>query len=227
MLTALIIAGAVGFAVWEWRRRLPTTGAGASAARHARALRTPLVRLADALGIETAAGARAGRFAVAAESEKRTGRILDQLAREGWTVLHDRYLKGANVDHVLINPDGDVTVGDTKLMSPRYPVTVRDGRLLHGRKDVTGRLDGLKWEAEEVARLLGLPTVRTIVFMDRARLVDPAGHPVAELRIDGIRIVPAHQAAAVLRRTARIPGQRSRSHLVPLAEHVLPPHTGR
>ncbi|MBK3630912.1 NERD domain-containing protein [Streptomyces sp. MBT49] len=226
-MTTLIVLGAVGLAVWEWRRHPPTTGAGASAERHARALRTPLVRIAGALGIQTEAGARAGRFAIAAKSEKRTGRILDQLAREGWTVLHDRQLKNANVDHVLINPAGDVTVGDTKLMSPRYPVTVRDGRLFHGRRDVTRRLDSLKWETEEVARLLGLPTVRTIVFMDRARLVDPTGHPVAELRIDGIRIVPAQQAAAVLRRTARIPGQRSRSNLIALAERALPPHTGR
>ncbi|MFJ4627152.1 nuclease-related domain-containing protein [Streptomyces sp. NPDC088847] len=227
MLTTLIVLGAIGLALWEWRRGLPTTGAGASAERHARALRTPLVRLADALGIKTAAGARAGRFAVAAESEKRSGRVLDQLTREGWAVLHDRQLKNANVDHVLINPAGDVHVGDTKRWSARDPLTVQGGRLLHGRRDVTHWLDGLKWEAEEVARLLGLPKVRVIVFMDGAPLHGPTGRPAAELRIDGIRIVPAHQATAVLRQVARIPGQRSRSHLVALAEQVLPPHTGR
>ena len=40
-------------------------------------------------------------------------------------------------------------------------------------------------------------------------------------------LVPADQAPAVLRRTARIPGQRTRAELTALAEPALPPHTGR
>ncbi len=227
MLTTVLLVAAVAWAVWEWRRRTSTTGAGASAERHARALRTPLIRLADLLGIETKAGARASRFAVAAEAEARIGALLDQLKADGFTVLHDRNLNGKNVDHLLFGPFGEVTVGDTKTFSARYPVTVRDGRLYHGRKDVTNRLDGLKWEAETISRLLGGVRVRRIVFIDRARLVHPDDRPARELVLDGIRIVPAHQATAVLRRTAKIPGQRSRAHLVALAEQVLPPHTGR
>lgn len=228
MLTTLLLALAVGWAVWEWRRRTPTTGAGTSADRHARALRTPLVRLADALGVQTKAGKLAGNFEAAAISEARVGALLDTLTTEGFSVLHDRWLRGKNVDHIVIGPLGDVTLGDTKWWSARYGgLTVRGGRLFHGRRDVTDWLDGLRWEAREVSRLLGGVRVRRVVFMLGAPLLDPDGNPVGELTVDGIRIVPADQAPAVLRTTARIPGQRTRTELTSLAQHVLPPHTGR
>ncbi|WP_328638399.1 NERD domain-containing protein [Streptomyces canus] len=228
MLTTVLLVVAVAWAWWEWRRRTPTTGAGASAERHARALRTPLVRLADTLGVQTKAGKRAGNFKAAAVSEARVGALLDQLISEGFTVLHDRWLRGKNVDHIVIGPFGDVTVGDTKWWSPRYgALTVRAGRLFHGRRDVTEWLDGLRWEAREVSRLLGGVRVRKVVFMyGGARLLGPDGHPVGELLVDGIRIVPADQAPAVLRRTAKIPGQRTRAELTALAEHALPAHAG-
>ncbi|WP_309317421.1 NERD domain-containing protein [Streptomyces salinarius] len=229
MLTLVLLAVAVGWAVWAWRRRTPATGAGASAERHARALRTPLVRIADALGIHTRAGTRAGNFKAAAISEARVGALLDHLTAEGFTVLHDRWLRGKNVDHIVIGPYGDVTVGDTKWWSARRGgLTARAGRLLHGRRDVTDWLDGLHWEAREVSRLLGGVPARKVVFMyGGARLLGPDGTPVAELVVDGVRIVPADQAPAVLRRTARIPGQRTRAELTARAEHVLPAHTGR
>ncbi|MEU6230969.1 hypothetical protein [Streptomyces sp. NPDC047042] len=101
----------------------------------------PLVRVADALGIQTKAGTRAGRFQAAAKSEARVGVLLDVLVREGFSVLHDRWLRGKNVDHVVIGPLGEVTVGDTKWWSARWPLTVRVGRLLHGRRDVTDWLE--------------------------------------------------------------------------------------
>jgi hypothetical protein len=226
MLTVMALS-ALAWAVWEWHRRSPTTGAGASAERHARALRTPLVRIADTLGIRTKAGRKAGNFRAAAISEARVGALLDTLTAEGCSVLHDRWLRGKNVDHIVIGPFGDVTVGDTKWWSADYPLTVRAGRLLHGRRDVTDWLDGLHWEAREVSRLLGGVRVRKVVFMCGARLLGPDGRPVRELVVDGIRIVPADQAPAVLRRAARIPGQRTRAELTALAEHALPPHTGR
>ncbi|MGX1514013.1 NERD domain-containing protein [Streptomyces collinus] len=223
----IVVVGAVAWFLWDQRRRRPPTGAGASADRHARALRTPLVRLADALGIETAAGARAGRFAVAAAAEARIGALLDQLQADGFAVLHDRDLHGKNIDHLLIGPRGDVTVGDTKAYTARYPLTVRDGRLYRGRRDITGWLDGLQWEAREVSRRLGNVPVRKLVIVEGAALLDADGRPVTELRLGGIRIVPAARAVETLRRTARIPGQRSRTELTALAEHALPPHTGR
>lgn len=227
MLFWIVLAVAVVWFLWDQRRRRPSTGAGASAARHARALRTPLVRLADALGIETAAGARAGRFAVAAAAEARTGALLDQLQAEGFAVLHDRDLQGKNIDHLLIGPCGDVTVADTKAYTSRYPLTVRDRRLYRGNRDITGWLDGLQWEAREVSARLGGVPVRKLVIVEGAALLDGDGRPTTELRLGGIRIVPAARAVATLRRTARIPGQRSRAELTALAERTLPPHTGR
>jgi hypothetical protein len=227
MLTTAIACAALAWAVWEWRRRSPTTGAGASAQRHARALRTPLVRIADALGVQTKAGRRAGNFDAAAISEARVGALLDTLTADGFTVLHDRWLRGKNVDHVIIGPLGDVTIGDTKWWSAQHPLTIRGDRLLHGRRDVTDRLDSLRWEAQEVSRRLGGVRVRMVVFMYGASLAHSDGGPARQLVLDGIGIVPADQAPAVLRRTARIPGQRTRAELTALAERTLPPHTGR
>ncbi|XVV34985.1 NERD domain-containing protein [Streptomyces sp. CA-100214] len=186
MLTTVLIAAAVAWAWWEWRRRTPTTGAGTSAERHARALRTPLVRLADALGVQTKAGKRAGNFEAAAISEARVGALLDTLTVDGFSVLHDRWLRGKNVDHIVIGPLGDVTVGDTKWWSARYGgLTVRGGRLFHGRRDVTDWLDGLHWEAREVSRKLGGVRVRRVVFMCGAPLLSPDGQPVGSCASTG------------------------------------------
>jgi hypothetical protein len=43
-----------------------------------------------------------------AAGERRTARLLDPLARHGWTVLHDLAVPGsrANLDHLVIGPGG-------------------------------------------------------------------------------------------------------------------------
>ncbi|MFG2225358.1 nuclease-related domain-containing protein [Streptomyces sp. NPDC048644] len=218
MTTVLIIAAITIWLLCRPPRTEP--GAGASADARARALRTPLVRLAGAVGISTRAGRLADRSAAGAEGERRTARRIAPLTSEGWVILHDRALpRGkANVDHLAISPTGTVLLPDTKRWSAKWRLRVVNGRLLHGSLDVTNRLRGVRHEARIVQQALGVP-VTPLVLMDGAPLEG------GELAVDGIRIVPADRACAVLRGLGRVPGQRRADDLANAAERLLPPYT--
>ncbi|MFJ2205991.1 nuclease-related domain-containing protein [Streptomyces microflavus] len=194
-LTLVLVAGAAAAWYFQQQRR---PGAGASAAAEARRLRTPLIRLADLLGIQTAAGQRARRFATGAIGEKATARLLRTLSRQGWVILHDLQLPTgkANVDHLAIAPSGRVFLIDSKLWTSEHDVHLRGTRLFHGTLDVDDRLDGLRHETRTVARLLGCP-VHAVAAMHQA--------PVRRdgLSVGNIRIVPAAALCARLRASSR------------------------
>ncbi|MEU0275550.1 nuclease-related domain-containing protein [Streptomyces sp. NPDC006307] len=225
-----VLALAAAWWIWRHHRTRPRTGAGASAAARARQLRTPLVRLADAVGLQTRAGRQARNCEAGAIGEKRAAARLAPLARQGWTLRYDLALPPgegpANVDGLAISPNGNVFVLDPKMMSRHYPVTVRVGRVWHGDRDVTRRITSARDEAAAVSRALGVP-VTAIVAIEGAPLVGPHGRPTAELGFRGVRIVPANVLPAVLREAARIPGQRRAADLVATADCVLPPYTRR
>ncbi|MFZ3595092.1 NERD domain-containing protein [Streptomyces sp. BH104] len=190
----LLIAAA---AVWFCRGLVPGR-AGRSASIRARQLRTPLVRLAELVGVRTERGSEAARYAAGAEGERRTGRLLAVLRLVGCLVLHDLALPGsrANVDHLVVSFWGVVVVIDTKRWDAHYRIRMVRGHLFHGDRDVCDRLRGLRHEAETVARVLGVPVIPLVVVH---------GAPVdgGELVLDGIRIVPAHSAVPALRALAR------------------------
>ncbi|MDX2922473.1 nuclease-related domain-containing protein [Streptomyces sp. NE06-03C] len=196
MTLALVLVAVAAAAWYVQEQRGP--GAGSSAAAQARRLRSPLVRLADLAGIETARGRQADQWAVGAAGEKRTAARLRPLIRDGWTVLHDRALPTgrANLDHLLISRAGVVVVGDTKVRSARYPVTAQNGRLMYGNRDVTSWLRGLHHETRTVAKTLSCPAI-PVVFLEGPLI------PAGQLVVEGIRIVPAEQALTVLRSIAR------------------------
>lgn len=199
-MTLAVVLVVVAAAAWYVQGGQRRPGAGSSASARARQLRTPLVRIATALGISTRQGRQAARWEAGAEGERRTAARLQVLVREGWMIRHDLGLpKGnANVDHLAISPTGVVVIPDSKLWSARYRVRVVDGRLLHGSWDVTDRLAGLRHEARAVAQVLGVGVI-PIVSMD--------GAPVdgGELLVDGIRIVPADRLVQVLRELGTTP----------------------
>ncbi|GAA3481921.1 nuclease-related domain-containing protein [Streptomyces yanii] len=170
-------------------------GAGSSAAAaQARRLRSPLVRLADLVGIQTARGRQAKQWDAGAAGEKATAERLKSLAWRSWTVLHDRALLTgrANVDYLVVSRTGVVFVVDSKRWSARYRLRVVAGRLLHGQVDVTERLRGIRHEVRSLADALGCPVI-SIVSME--------GAPIdgGELVFDGIRIVPADRLVPALR----------------------------
>lgn len=219
-MTTLVLLALAAAAYAALRRR--RTGPGASAAARARQLRTPLVRVADMLGIPTQRGRDAARWQAGAVGEQNTARRLAPLSGEGWTVLHDRALprSRANLDHLLVSPRGTVIVPDTKRWSARYRLRVVNGRLLHGTQDVTDRLRGLRYEADTVSRLLNVPAI-PLVVMD--------GPPVdgGALLVAGVRIVPASQALTAIRALDRATAQRRPAGLGASATRLFPPYLER
>ncbi|MGW3164816.1 nuclease-related domain-containing protein [Streptomyces sp. NPDC001142] len=219
-MTTLLVLAAIAAWLYYRRPQRRTPGAGASANARARQLRTPAVRIADALNIPTQRGQEAGRYAVAAEAEQRTADRIDPLRREGWTILHDLALPTgrANVDHLAISPSGVVVMPDTKRWSGRYRVRTRGGRLFHGDRDVTDRLNGLRHEARTISRVLRVP-VTPLVVMDGAPIEG------GELTFDGIRIVPAERAPSVLRSIGSTRTSRDAQALADAAARHFPPYT--
>ncbi|MFE7214561.1 NERD domain-containing protein [Streptomyces sp. NPDC057611] len=228
----LLVAGVAAY--WWWRYRGPgrtssipgrggrITGAGASADAHARELRTPLVRLATAVGIRTRAEARAKRFKIGAVGERYVAGLLEPMIGEGWVFLADRRLpRGkANVDLLGFSPRGLVVVVDPKKWGGSR-LTVRNNRLMHGSKDVSARLGGMDYEARTVSSLLRVPVVPV------AAMVGPM-KPGTMLRFRGIRLVPAEDVPELLRALDRkhrptIPA----AQLIDAARRLLPPKTGR
>ncbi|WP_434593367.1 nuclease-related domain-containing protein [Streptomyces sp. A5-4] len=199
MTLVLVLAVAAAVAWYVQDRQRP--GAGSSAAAQARRLRSPLVRLADLVGIQTARGRRAQQWAAGAVGEKATAARLKPLVREGWTVLHDRALPtgNANVDHLLVSPSGVVIVLDSKKWSARWPLKVKSGRLMHGDRDVSERLNGVRHEARAVSAALECPVIPLVSMEGPAESPDQRGEWV----FDSIRIVPAHRIVPVLRAAGR------------------------
>lgn len=223
MTLFLVLAVAAAVAWYLQGQQQP--GAGASAAAEARRLRTPLIRLADLVGIDTAAGSRARRFDAGAVGEKATARLLRTLEQQGWVVLHDLALPygKANVDHLLISPAGKVFILDSKWWSSRFVLSTRSGRLVHGKVDVDDRLDGLRHETRTVAKVLGIPVTAFVVMHGAPMNGD-------SLSVGNIRIVPAASAVARLLAASRNPGHsESQAAVAARAKRLLPSYrsTGR
>lgn len=212
-LTLLLVVAAA--AAYLWQRR---PGAGASAAAQARRLRSPLIRLANLAGIPTKRGRQADQWAAGAAGERATRARLQPLARQGWTVLHDRALPTgpANLDHLLISRTGVVFLVDSKKWSARYRLRAVGGRLLHGDHDVTERLSGIRHGTRTVADALACPVI-PIISMD--------GPPIdgGQLVIDGIRIVPADHLAPLLHTLGRSKAATG-PHPGPLATRLFKPY---
>lgn len=77
MTLVLVVAAAVAWYVQDRQR----PGAGSSAVAQDRRLRSPLVRLADLVGIQTARGRRANQWAAGAVGEKATAVRLKPLVQ--------------------------------------------------------------------------------------------------------------------------------------------------
>jgi hypothetical protein len=225
----LLIAAIAAAAFYAWnrlgqpgRRRKPGMP-GASALARAQELRTPLVRLATALNIPTQAAKLADRYEAGAVGEQCVAGLLAELADEGWVFLYDRRLPtvSTNIDILALSPRRHVYVLDPKKMSARWMVAVDGGRLYHGSQDVTGRLEGLQKGARAVQSLLSVHPV-PIAIID-GRLANGG-----EYRLNGIRIIPAARACAVLRRldAERLPRQRP-ANFPDIAARLLPPYLGR
>jgi hypothetical protein len=130
-----------------------------------------------------------------AAGERRTARLLGQLERQGWVVLHDLAVPGgrANIDHLLIGPGG-IFVIDSKQYRGRLRLD-SSGRLWHGRYPLTPTLQAVSFEADQAAQVLPDPGVAVvpIVAVHGAQVL--WGKVVA----DGVPVVAAKRLPSLLR----------------------------
>jgi hypothetical protein len=119
--------------------------------------------------------------------EVKVGRILEELADEGWRVLHDVQSDRGNIDHLLVGPAGILTV-ETKRRQGRVNVAALDERWL--RQAYAQR--------KRIERITGQPVDALLVFSDAY-----LDRPVSRQR--GVCVLPARMLRGHLaRRTARL-----------------------
>jgi len=127
--------------------------------------------------------------------EQRTGRVLGDLERRGWRVLHDLAVPGsrANLDHLVIGPTG-VFLVDSKQYRGRLQLTA-DGTLWYGRHPLTLVLRTVRFEADRASQLLAVPDVPV------APVVAVHGTPVpwGSLVVGGVTVVAASHLTDWLR----------------------------
>jgi hypothetical protein len=126
-----------------------------------------------------------------AAGERRTARLLDRLTRDGYMVFHDLAVPGspANVDHLVIGPSG-VFVIDSKQWSGSVHQGA-DGLVWHNHYRLDRALETVRWEAQQVGRLLG--TRAAAVVCVHGAYVHGGG-----LDAQGVAIVPAHLLRSAL-----------------------------
>ncbi|WP_330479928.1 NERD domain-containing protein (plasmid) [Streptomyces platensis] len=185
-------------------------------------------RALRAVGVTTPGMAKAqsnaARWQAGAEGERRTARLLTALVREGWHVLYDLAVgRQANVDALLVGPDGQVFTLDTKLWAARDEegqprvVHLEGGRLKHGDADRDRQVDTALWETGEVSKALGAPVTPLIVVHNAP--VEGGG-----FHVRGVSVFPADRLLELLRHNAS--GRQDPREALRLAERAevrLPP----
>ena len=130
-----------------------------------------------------------------AVGERRTARLLGELERHGWVVLHDLAVphSRANIDHLVIGPGG-VFVIDSKQYRGRLRLD-SSGRLWHGGYLLAPTLHAVSFEADQAAKVLTDPGVVVVPIM----AVHGAQVPWGKVVIDGVPVVPATRLPSMLR----------------------------
>ncbi|BCK74069.1 hypothetical protein Srufu_080220 (plasmid) [Streptomyces libani subsp. rufus] len=177
--------------------------------------------LVAAVGVETPEMGRKRRHrercAAGSIGEQRTHAMLQPLLGEGWHILPDRGLPGtrANIDHLLVAPDGQVFTLDSKMWSGKWRVQLVGGRLVHGERDYDQQVDTALWETEKASRALEVP-VTPLVVMHNAP-VDGGG-----FHVRGVAVFPADRLVELLRRNTGRPRPGEARRLASRAAERLP-----
>jgi Nuclease-related domain len=119
-----------------------------------------------------------------AHGERQTARLLDRLGRDGYVVFHDLALPDspANLDHLVIGPSGVFAI-DSKQWTGQVHQS-SDGLIWHHHYRLDRTLATIRWQAETLGRLLGIPAAPLICI--HGAHVQGGG-----LRAQGVAIVPA------------------------------------
>jgi len=126
-----------------------------------------------------------------AHGERQTARLLDRLGPDGYQALHDLAMPGipANIDHLVVGPSG-VFVIDSKQWTGSVHQSA-DGLIWHNHYRLDRTLATIRWQAETLGRLLGVP-VAPLVCVHRAHIQGGGLHA------QGVAIVPATRLRSAL-----------------------------
>jgi hypothetical protein len=145
-----------------------------------------------------------------AAGERRTGRLLRPLERDGYKILHDRALPGsrANADHLLIGPAG-VLVIDTKNWGKHTRITGgmaggigarRRGRVWINGRPASQRLGGILHERRVVERSLGQRLGRSVDVVPLVVIHGARRMRWGALTVEGVTLLWARSARRWIRR---------------------------
>ena len=129
-----------------------------------------------------------------AAGERRTARLLGQLERQGWAVLHDLALPAsqANLDHLVIGPGGVFAI-DSKQYRGRLQLDP-SGQLWHGRYPLAPTLRAVSFEADRAAVVLPDPGMAVVPIV----AVHGAPVPWGKVVMDGVPVVAARRLPSML-----------------------------
>ncbi|WP_071330881.1 nuclease-related domain-containing protein [Streptomyces sampsonii] len=160
-----------------------------------------------------------------AAGEQATARLLAPLARRGYAVLHDRAIprSRANLDHLVAGLFGVALVDSKNWRSKKSRITITGGLLRYGRYDQTKALQTVVWEAQQAAKVLGVP-VRPILAVHGAKVPAPGGR----IELHGVTVIEAPKLRRMLSGLPAQPGWDATriSAVEQLAEQRLPPYNG-
>jgi hypothetical protein len=119
-----------------------------------------------------------------AKGERQTARLLDRLGRDGYVSFHDLAMphSPANLDHLVVGPSGVFVIDSKQWIGSVHQSA--DGLIWHNHYRLDRTLAALRWQAETLGRLLGVP-VAPLVCVHGAHLQHGG------LRAQGVAIVPA------------------------------------
>jgi len=126
-----------------------------------------------------------------AKGERQTARLLGRLGREGYVVFHDLAMPDspANLDHLVVGPSG-VFVIDSKQWTGHVHQGA-DGVVWHDHYRLDRTLATIRWQAETLGRLLGVP-VAPLVCVHGAHIQGGGLHA------QGVAMVPAYLLRSAL-----------------------------
>jgi hypothetical protein len=126
-----------------------------------------------------------------AKGERHTARLLDRLGRDGYVSFHDLAMPHSpvNLDHLVVGPSG-VFVIDSKQWTGHVHQSA-DGLVWHDHYRLDRTLATLRWQAETLGRLLGVP-VAPLVCVHGAHIQGGG------LRAQGVAVVPASRLRSAL-----------------------------
>jgi hypothetical protein len=126
-----------------------------------------------------------------ATGKRHTARLLDRLGRDGYVSFHDLAMPDspANLDHLVVGPSG-VFVIDSEQWTGQVHQSA-DGLVWHDHYRLDRTLATVRWQAETLGRLLGVP-VAPLICVHGAHIQHGG------LRAQGVAVVPATRLRSTL-----------------------------